>query len=328
MATPAMATEGKATGLLLVMSASGLAVGALTAVQARANGSLALAVGSGLQAAAISFLVGLTLLTVLGLAVPRVRRGLVRLVGAVRAGSQPPWILAGGISGALFITTQSLSVPVIGVALFSVALVGGQIVSSLVVDARGLGPRGRQAPSVARLIAGVLGLIAVIAASGGRWDEGIAALGWVLLCVVTGAAVAVQQAANGRVTSVTGVPLVAAWINFMLGTITVIFILAVAVVAGRVQPGALPPGPAWLYIGGVIGATFLAATAWIVGRIGVLAVTLLVTAGQLTGALILDLLLLDVVDANLVAGTALAFAAVTIGGLGDRRAAVRSRSTA
>lgn len=323
-----MSSEGRSTLLLVAMAASGLAVGALTAVQARANGSLALAVGSGLQAAAVSFAVGLTLLTLLGLALPRVRGGLVRLVRAVRQGTQPAWILAGGLSGALFITTQSLSVPVIGVALFSVALVGGQIVSSLLVDARGLGPRGRQAPSAGRLVAAVLGLAAVVAASGGRWEEGLGALGWVLLCVVTGAAVAVQQAANGRATSVTGEPMVAAWINFMLGTATVLVVLAVSVGTGRVDLSVLPSGPPWLYLGGAIGATFLVATAWIVGRIGVLAVTLLVTAGQLTGALVLDLLLLDVVDGHLVVGTLLAFAAVTIGGLGDRRAALRSRSSA
>lgn len=321
-----MTGENRQTGILLVMAASGLAVGGLSAFQARANGTLAGAVGSGIEAAAFSFAVGLTLLTIIGLTVSRVRRGLVTLVKAIRGGTQPTWIALGGISGALFITTQSLSVPVIGVALFSVALVGGQITASLLVDSRGWSPRGRQPISFSRIIAAVLGLGAVAAAASGRWDDGAAAVGWALLCVVTGAAVAWQQAANGRATAVTHEPLVAAWINFMLGFVLVLVVLVVSILFGQLEPQAPPAGPPWIYLGGVIGALFLAATAWIVGRIGVLAVTLLVTAGQLAGALVLDLLLTDVVDGHLVVGVLVAFVAVVTGGLGDRRA-VRSRST-
>ncbi|MBM3688011.1 MAG: DMT family transporter [Actinobacteria bacterium] len=321
-----MAAERRQTGVLLVMAGSGLAVGALSAVQARANGSLAAQVGSGFQAAAISFAVGLILLTVVGVTTRRIRQGLSTLARSVREASVPRWIVLGGFSGALFITTQSLSVPVVGVALFSVALVAGQITASLVVDARGWGPRGRQRVSTSRIIAAALGLGGVIVASGGRWEDGPGTLGWVALCLVTGAAVAWQQAANGRATAVTGEPFVAAWINFMLGFALVALVLAILALSGQVQLQAPPSGPPWLYLGGLIGALFLAATAWIVGRIGVLAVSLLVTAGQLTGALLLDLLLTDVVDGHLVAGVLIAFGAVAIGGLGDRRA-VRSRST-
>jgi|DEB0MinimDraft_3_1074331.scaffolds.fasta_scaffold00024_16 transporter family-2 protein len=325
-----MASDSRQTSVLLVMSASGLAVGGLSAVQARANGTLAASVGSGIEAAAFSFAIGLTLLTIIGLAVPRIRRGLGALAGAVRARTQPVWIVLGGVSGALFITTQSLSVPVIGVALFSVSLVGGQIAASLLVDSRGWGPRGRQPISLSRVTAAVLGLGAVAASASGRWDEGATAAAWAALCVVTGAAVAWQQAANGRVTAVTREPFVAAWINFMLGFVLVLIVLVISMVLGPLEPQAPPSGPPWIYLGGVIGALFLAATAWIVGRIGVLAVTLLVTAGQLAGALLLDLLLLDVVDGHLVVGVLVAFVAVVTGGLGDRRAAARaatSRST-
>ncbi|MFZ8911264.1 MAG: DMT family transporter [Candidatus Nanopelagicales bacterium] len=322
-----MSDSGRSTATLIVMAGSALGVGALTAVQARANGSLAISVGSGLQAATVSFAVGLIVLTAIGLARPKVRQGLGLLKTAVAEGAQPAWVVLGGISGGLFIATQSLSVPVIGVALFSVSLVGGQIASSLLVDARGWGPRGRQALTPARFAAAVLGLAAVVTASGGRWDEGPGAIAWAGLCVITGAAVAWQQAANGRVTAVSRTPIVAAWINFMLGGAIVAGIWAVNVGLGIVDAQPLPSGPPWLYAGGVIGATFLAATAWVVGRIGVLAVTLLVTAGQLVGALALDYLLLHLVDGLLVAGTALAFLAVTTGAIGHRWPGLRSRST-
>ena len=45
---------------------------------------------------------------------------------------------------------------------------------------------------------------------------------------------------------------------------------------------------------------------------GVLALGLLTTAGQLLGALVLDLLLTDVVDVHLLVGMTLAFLAVAV----------------
>lgn len=320
--------EGRSSVVLVAMALSGVGIGALTAVQARANGSLSTALGSGLQAATVSFAVGLGLLSLIGLSLGRVRRGLLGLVATLRTGTQPVWIVLGGLAGALFITTQSFSVPVIGVALFSVALVAGQISSSLLVDSRGWGPRGRQPVSLTRVGAAVLGLAAVAVASGGRWNEGPEAIAWVVLCVATGAAVSWQQAANGRVGALTGEPLVAAWINFMLAAAVVAVIWMVTVLAGLSEVSSLPSEPAWLYVGGAVGALFIAAAAWIVGGIGVLAVTLLVTAGQLVGAIALDLVVFGSVPGALIVGAALAFVAVAVGGLGDRRAAVRSRSRA
>jgi transporter family-2 protein len=81
----------------------------------------------------------------------------------------------------------------------------------------------------------------------------------------------------------------------------------------------LPAGPWWLYLGGIIGATFIATTAWVVGKVGVLAISLLVTAGQLTGALVLDVVILDVVDGPLIAGVLLSFGAVALTALGTSR---------
>ena len=97
-----------------------IAVGSLTAVQSRANGSLALILVSGLQAATVSFAVGLVLLTVVGLAVARIRKGMARLLHALGNGSMPWWYAVGGVFGALFIFSQSYSVGIIGVSLFAI----------------------------------------------------------------------------------------------------------------------------------------------------------------------------------------------------------------
>ena len=135
--------------------------GSLTAVQSRANGSLGTILDSGLHASVVSFAVGLTVLTLVGLAVRRIRLGMVRLLAALRSGAMPWWWAMGGVFGALFIFSQSFAVGTIGVALFAVAAVAGQNLASLVVDAVGLGPRGRQPVSVVRMASSMIGIVAV-----------------------------------------------------------------------------------------------------------------------------------------------------------------------
>ena len=68
--------------------------------------------------------------------------------------------------------------------------------------------------------------------------------------------------------------------------------------------------------------TFIALAAWAVPRIGVLITALLAVAGQLTSALILDLVLPtegSTVSPGLVAGLLLAFLAVWLGMRGRPR---------
>jgi len=300
-------------------------VGSLTAVQSRANGSLGTILESGLHASVVSFAVGLTLLTVSGLAITRIREGMIRLLRALGSGEMPWWWAMGGIFGALFIFSQSFTVGIIGVALFAVALVSGQNSASLIVDAVGLGPRGKQPISTVRVISAAIGIVAVIVAVSGRLGQDDLSLPAVALCFVTGIGVAIQQAINGRSTTISREPMVAAWSNFALGALIITILLGIVVVSGAGTLRPLPAGPWWLYLGGIIGVTFLATTAWVVGRVGVLAISLLVTAGQLTGALVLDVFLLDVVDGALIAGVLLSFAAVALTAAGGRVKARVSR---
>ena len=292
------------------------AVGFLTAVQSRANGSLGEILQSGLHAATVSFAVGLLLLTVVGLLVRRIREGMIRFLSALRTGEMPWWWAVGGVFGALFIFSQSFTVGIIGVALFAVALVSGQNSASLIVDAVGLGPRGKQAISTVRVLSAVIGILGVVVAVSGRLGRDDLSLPAVALCFATGVGVAIQQAINGRSTTISREPMVAAWSNFALGALIVTVALAIMVVTGAHSLRPLPSGPWWLYLGGLIGVTFLATTAWVVGRVGVLAISLLATAGQLTGALVLDVFLLDVVDGALIAGVLLSFAAVALTAVG------------
>ena len=121
--------------------------GVMIALQARANGELSHRLNNAPQAALISFSSGLffiALYTVLG---PRVRQGLRQLRTAVAQGDIPRWRLLAGALGGSFVAIQTSVVPLIGVALYSVASLAGQTATSLLVDRIGLTGGGPKAIS-------------------------------------------------------------------------------------------------------------------------------------------------------------------------------------
>lgn len=198
--------------------------GVCGAVQSRINARLALGLGDGFTAAAVSFGTGL-LIVLLIFACSRPLRGSARAFARdLRAGAFP-WPLAlGGLGGAIFVLGQSLSVALIGVALFVVCVVAGQTVTGLVVDRAGLGPGGVRRLSAPRLVGALLMVAAVALAM----SSGVTAVApWHLLALpmLAGVATGLQQALNGRVTQRSGHYMVATLGNFVVGT-TALVVLA------------------------------------------------------------------------------------------------------
>ena len=303
----------------LVAGLASISVGALTALQSRINGEFARVTGSGLEAAVVSFGSGWILLTVLLVAWRPMRTGLLGVVDAVRSGSLRPWQIMGGFLGAFFVCVQSLSVPVVGVAVFTLAVVAGQSSNSLVVDRIGLGPAGKQPITGARVFSAVLAVIAVAVAVSDRVSEPTE--GWIPTIVaafVAGLAIAVQQALNGRVGAAAGNGFSAAWVNFTLGCVLLGAAFGLAWALTDYDPAALPSTPWWIYTGGAIGVLFIATAAWVVQKLGVLLFALTAIMGQLIGALLLDWLLPRpgaTFHIMLIAGVLLAALAVLIGAL-------------
>ncbi|MFT4030437.1 MAG: DMT family transporter [Protaetiibacter sp.] len=289
--------------------------GGLVAVQTRINGQLAVEVGGGVIAAFISFGVG-AVVCVLALFFSRgARAGLDRIRRVVRDRTMSPWFLFGGVAGALMVTSQGLVAPVLGVALFSVALVGGQAVGSLLIDRRGVGTMPATALTLPRVAGALLAVGAVIWAVSDRLRSD--APWWLLLLpLVAGAGVSWQQAVNGQLRQRAGSVLAATFVSFLAGTI----VLAVAAAIDVVIVGAPPRPPAdpVLYLGGIVGIVFVAGAAAIVPFSGVLLFGLATIAGQLAAAVLLDLLL-PVAGAPLelatVGGAVLAIAAVGVAAL-------------
>lgn len=259
----------------------------LAAFQSKINADLSDAIGSGVAAAASSFATGLLLAVVALPFVPSMRRGLAGLSAGLRAGRLRPWHLLGGIGGAWLVTTQGLVVVVVGVTIFTVAVVAGQVAGSLAVDRLGLSPAGVLPVNLSRGVAAVVSLVAVIA---GGWtpDAAGGAISWVvLLAVSAGLATAVQQAINARVSRESRSPMTAATVNFTVGLIALVAVSGVLLLTGsmQLQPW---PGEWWLYLGGPIGLLFIALSAWAVRGLGVLLFSLLTIAGMLAASVIID----------------------------------------
>lgn len=296
-----------------------VAFGALIATQTRINGELGRRLDDGYLAAVLSFGIGLAILgTIAALSAP-VRGGAMRIAVAVRRGEIPWWYTAGGVAGAFFVLSQGLTAAVLGVALFSVSIVSGQTLASLLIDGRGIGtmvPR----PVTARRIAGlVLALIAVGVAVSPH-VQGEILLWMIALPILAGIGTGWQQAVNGQARDVAGSALAAALVNFTVGTVVLAVAFAVrAVLVGL--PSELPAEP-WLYLGGPIAVVFIAGAAAVVRFTGVLVLGLGTIAGQLIASIMLDIVVPPeghVLTATTVVGAALALVAVAIASLPARR---------
>jgi bacterial/archaeal transporter family-2 protein len=261
--------------------------GVALAVQGRINGELGRQLHDGLVAALISFSVGSVLLLIALPILPAARAGVGRLRQAVRDQALRPWQMLGGACGAVFVTTQGLTVSFLGVAVFTVAVVAGQVVCSLPVDRAGLGPGGPQPITLPRALGAALAVVAVIISvadhgtittSGGLW--------WAVLPAVAGCGLAWQGAMNGRVRAAADNVVVPTVVNFLVGTVGLLVATVVDVII-RGLP-ATPPGQWWLYIGGPLGIVAIMTAVTAVRVTGVLLLGMASVAGQLVGAVLLD----------------------------------------
>lgn len=304
----------------LVAVAATLVVSALTSVQARLNGGLAVHLGNGFGGALVTTTIALAVLLVGVPSHPAGRRALRRIRAALGTRELRWWQLLGGVSGGLVLSTQGLTVPTLGVAVFTVATVAGSSTGSLVVDRFGLGPSGHHAISPARLGGALLAVLAVAVAAYDRLDDA-RTLWLVVLPALAGATFAWQSAVNGRVRAASSSAPAATLVNFVAatGTLTAAFLVSVAV--DGVPTGALPPQP-WYYVAGLIGTAFIAVAAAAVRHTGVLVFGLTTIAGQLVGAILVDLVAPTADRSpglNTWAGAALTVAAVALASAGRRR---------
>lgn len=305
----------------IALLGSGIA-GALTAAQSRINGGLSQHLGNGYVTAAVSFGSGLVILCLVVVLSRRARRGFALVKKELASGHLPFWALSGGTFGAFFVLAQGLVATVIGLALFTVGVVAGQVLGGLVIDRTGLGPSGRVDPTLTRVIGMVLAMIAVVFSVIADIvnPAGETAQIWLIVFpVLVGFGVSLQAAVNGLLRSAAQSALTATFVSFLVGTVILVIVAAISV-AVQGWPTAWPSGPLY-YTGGALGIVFIALAAILVRTAGVLLLSLSNVAGQLLASVALEagLPLAGGVSAGLLAGTAVALVAVVIAAIPVRK---------
>ncbi|EQC43105.1 DMT family transporter [Bacteriovorax sp. DB6_IX] len=134
----------------LFMISWALAIGAIVPLQAIINAKLSSHIGGATQAALVSFTGGFLVFVIIGLfnfnALPSFSKVL----------SLPPYLLAGGIIGSIFVLSAIIIVPKLGSTGWVALVVTGQLVASLLLDHYGWLGLTTKAINVYRVIGSVL----------------------------------------------------------------------------------------------------------------------------------------------------------------------------
>jgi transporter family-2 protein len=298
----------------------------MIALQARANGELSHLIGNGVQAALVSFGSGLLIIAIVAIFTPSIKAGARNLKGAVARKELPKWTLFAGTLGGSFVAVQTHIVPLIGVAIYSVASIAGQTAASLIVDRIGLTGGGKKHITPRRIAAALFTVFAVFISVFDRLDGRDLSLFAVLMGCVAGAIVGVQRALNGQINEHSNQSFTTSFLNFFMGTTFLFIFLTILVVVGPTEFVPLPSGPWWIYTGGVLGVIYIAFTSTIVQHLGVLTFTLFSVGGQLVGSLLIDLYSPTEgvnVSVYLVTGIVMTYFGVVVGGVNNSQSRKR-----
>ena len=138
---------------------------------------------------------------------------------------------------------------------------------------------------------------------------------FLLLAVFAGTLLSFQSAVNGQLARVIDNTLLAAFVSFAIGTVA---LFAVLLVRNFSSPLSLPD---WstvspvLYLGGVLGATYVAIIALLVPKIGVANTAVALILGQVLLSLLLDHFGVFGFDARTVSWSRLSGAALVVLGM-------------
>lgn len=293
-----------------------LLAGSAIPAQSRINGAMGERLGDGLAAALVSFVVGLVIMILVSVLLPRGRAGAAQLLPALRERRFPRYYVLAGAIGGYFVLSQTLTVAVLGVAVFTVAAVAGQTLTGLVVDRLGIGPAGKKSLTVMRVVGAVLTIAAVAWAVSPKLSGTSATadlLVPVLLPLTAGMLMSFQQAMNGTTGMHYGTPITATLVNFIAGTAMLALIWLIKVAASGF--GGPLPSEWYLYLGGPLGCVFIGLSALLVRSLGVLLTSLGMIGGQLIGSLALDIVLPapgTTVVAATILGTLLTLVAIVL----------------
>ena len=108
-----------------------------------------------------------------------------------------------------------------------------------------------------------------------------------LAIVAIGAVLPLQGLVNARLAAALHGPVMAAFVSFLVGSV----VLGTWLLASRTPWGAAAPDarfPAWIWIGGLLGAVYVAVFTLLIPRVGAAAAICLAVLGQVVSSMLLD----------------------------------------
>ncbi len=112
----------------IIYIAAAFGIGSAISFQPPINATMARELGSPLLASLISIFISLVFVTILWLSCGKGTGDLSQVK------SLPWWVIIGGIIGVVFVAGSVVVAPVLGVAMFFVCVVAGQLIGSTLVD--------------------------------------------------------------------------------------------------------------------------------------------------------------------------------------------------
>jgi bacterial/archaeal transporter family-2 protein len=110
---------------------------------------------------------------------------------------------------------------------------------------------------------------------------------FILLALAAGAMMPTQAATNNKMAMVVDSPVLSAFISFVVGTVALFgYVLISGIPLGNIASAKEAPAVAW--VGGLLGAFFVASAVTLVPRLGVAMTFSLIIAGQMLVTLVID----------------------------------------
>ena len=110
---------------------------------------------------------------------------------------------------------------------------------------------------------------------------------YLVIVVLAGALIATQSGVNSQLARAAGHPVFAATISFVVGSLALL-VCSFVLRSAWAGPGALAQAPWWVWTGGLMGAVFVATSAWLAPVLGAATLVSVAVAGQMAFALVLD----------------------------------------
>lgn len=268
-------------------------MGAALGMQTAVNSKLRHVVHSPYLASTVSFTVGAIFLAILTL----LNQQSLGVSGAI-VENNPWWMWLGGFLGVVVLTVNILLFPRLGGVQTAVLPIFGQILMGIIIDQFGLFFSPKTSLTVVRVIGILLVVLGVLVTVGvfnhsqkrASQPENHHQLLWQAIGVIAGMFGATQFAINGHLGVVIASPIHAAMISFTIGAILLIVFVLVAKVPVKNLQLAVKQGSSkwWIWIGGILGGSYVLGSASLVPKIGTGQVVVMALFGQLLFSAIIE----------------------------------------